>query len=164
MQEDPTRKVSLKWANRKNQTCSNCSSSLSHTTNQASQFITDNGKTQIQSLWYSFDSPSTQGFTISDSASIGKFWFEIQEGNNKIVEDQNGIGYGLQDMVMISVTSCESSSGLKLDVAVCSLVTPPHAHCIIIHRFSIRSVRDPPQAAYTSKPTKSPTVSQSSVL
>lgn len=116
MQEDPTRKVKLLWADRSGLGCTQCSSQLGHTPDQNSTFLT--GDTHITSLWYSFSNTGNQGITINAKSSISKFWFQIDEGSNRLIENQGGVGFVIQDVVMLAVSSCKTTTGLKIDIAV----------------------------------------------
>lgn len=122
MQEDATRKVTISWSDRNGHACNGCSGRLSHTPDQVSTF-TASGLT-TQSLWYSFNNPTAnqQGITISAATSISKFAFQVVAGGHTQVEDQGGVGFAIQDVVMLAVTSCDAgNNNMKLDIAVRSL-------------------------------------------
>ena len=74
----------------------------------------------IQSTWYSFNKTADSFITFDDTQSISKFWFEIDEGGKTQVEDQDGAGYALQDVVMVANTTCYKDGGpdISMDIAV----------------------------------------------
>lgn len=120
MPDDPTRQVRINWADRNGRTCNNCVGQLGHTTDQVSTFTIEGVTTQ--SSWYTFDTSKQQGFSIDATSSISKFWFTVTSGGHTDVENQGGVGFVIQDVVMLAVSSCQSGSDIKLDVAVGSKV------------------------------------------
>lgn len=63
--------------------------------------------------------------------SISSFWLEVDEGDgNKKVYDQDGAGYPVQDVIMVSKTTCAdfdrdtNKNILQLEYAV----SCPHQH------------------------------------
>ena len=75
--------------------------------------------------WYNVGPPS-DNFTVVDAATgISKFWFEVDEGSGgatTTVEDQGGVGFAVQDVVMVANSSCvvESTSTAHIQIAVSS--------------------------------------------
>ena len=64
---------------------------------------------------------------VDEATGISKFWFEVDEGDGSAVqtEDQNGLGFALQDSVMFANSSCQTTSATlgaiaRIDVAVSS--------------------------------------------
>lgn len=97
--------------------CNNCSKQLGHTADQVSTYVAYGIETK--SVWYSFNRTTTDFLNLNQNSSISKFWFEIDEGrNNTRVEDQNGVGFEIQDMVMLADSSCRDDFNFTLDIAV----------------------------------------------
>ena len=81
------------------------------------------GETSVTSMWYNIG-PLSQNYTVLDAAKgISKLWFEVDEagdGTAVRTEDQGGIGFAVQDSVMVAASSCADDSLVHVDIAVSS--------------------------------------------
>ncbi len=119
MQEDTSREVHITWSDRNGHACNGCSGRLGHIADQVSTFTV--GGLTTESLWYSFSNTSTnqQGLVINEMTSISKFMFRVVAGGHTQVEDQGGVGFAIQDVVMLALSSCDAGNDIiKLDIAV----------------------------------------------
>lgn len=127
MTENPSRTVTMLWADRQGSSCppSGCTSPSISTQEVVFSLI---GNLQgLTGTRYSFNA------TINASTSISKFWFEINEndGSDPIVVDNGGPGFVIeQDSVFIDNSRSENvllSSSFdeyrKVVVAVCDSTT-----------------------------------------
>lgn len=119
MPENLSRKITLHWADRYGNRCAECAAQLSHTPDQVG---TAYSGTNHSALWYSI--PSGEDAPRVDAATgISKFWFEVNEGDGSKndVKDQDGVGFPLQDVVVVRNTTCfdtKNGSKLRVDIAV----------------------------------------------
>ncbi|KIK56945.1 hypothetical protein GYMLUDRAFT_173768 [Collybiopsis luxurians FD-317 M1] len=104
MNNNPSRTVTLLWADRQESFCpsSGCSQQSNGTQNV---FFTIIGQMQgVTALRYQFNA------TINATSSISKFWFEVNEndGSEPIVVDNGGAGFVVeQDSVFVDVARSE---------------------------------------------------------
>jgi hypothetical protein len=120
MAENPNRVVNLVWANQGQTTkCSGCSVQLTHTPPDGNgnpgdvSLFTPGSHT---SLFYNF--PSTGAIITSSVGSTPQFWFESTENGVTTKFNQNGLGFQLQTQVLLARTTCTTSSGMRVDIAV----------------------------------------------
>lgn len=85
----------------------------------AAKFLADG--TNITSMWYSFNRTAAEPVVVNANSSISKFWFEVNEGRHSRIEDQNNVGYEVQDVVMLADSSCRQDLNLTLGIAVRSI-------------------------------------------
>ncbi|TCD65071.1 hypothetical protein EIP91_003273 [Steccherinum ochraceum] len=114
----------------------------SHTTNPLFP-----GSPSLESLWY--DLPA---ITVNATESLSNFWFEIN-GN---VEDQDGAGYAMQDVVMIANGTCLSAAAsleLVLKFALRADVQPSRVYL----KFDDFDNTDAPVLKTVDIPLSSPT-------
>ncbi|TCD65073.1 hypothetical protein EIP91_003275 [Steccherinum ochraceum] len=88
--------VKLFWKSRDGTTSPDFSVPLTLDTDHVTEPLVP-GFPSLKSLWY--DLPA---ISVNATQSISSFWFEV-DGK---VEDQNGVGYAMQDIVMMSNGSC----------------------------------------------------------
>ena len=104
MVEDPARTITLFWADRLGETCANCSAPIGHTIDQTAISISD-GEHSV--LWYSVNRTESSFIRLDENKGISKFWLEIAEGASQPkVEDQGGVGFAIQDTVMLANSTC----------------------------------------------------------
>ena len=79
------------------------------------------GAIDVDATWYSVG-PLSTNFTVLDaSAGLSKVWFELDEagdGASVVTEDQGGVGFVLQDTVMLAASSCRDGGVARVDIAV----------------------------------------------
>ncbi len=85
----------------------------------AATFLADG--TETTSMWYSFNRTANEPVVVNANSSISKFWFQVNEGRHTKIEDQNSVGYEVQDVVMLADSSCRQDLNLTLGVAVRSI-------------------------------------------
>ena len=95
----------------------------------AGKFLADG--TEITSMWYSFNRTASEPLILNSNSSISKFWFEVAEGRQTTVEDQNGVGYEVQDVVMLADSSCRQDLNLTLGIAMCFISYHTHETTLI---------------------------------
>jgi hypothetical protein len=125
MAENPSRVIKINWADRSGNACSSCSSTLGHTVNQASSSVAG-GTVKHTALWYSFNQTATQKTIIDPVAGISKFWFTVIENGTTTTYDQGGVGFAVQDALLVTTSSCvtPSNSGFTLSLKIA--VSTPH--------------------------------------
>ena len=76
--------------------------------------------TNTTSVWYQINATDIGSFVpIDETASISKFWFEVDEGDGQVkVEDQNGLGFPISDSIMLTNVTCRDSQNIDFRVAV----------------------------------------------
>ncbi|KAI0718223.1 hypothetical protein C8T65DRAFT_737454 [Cerioporus squamosus] len=124
-----TGQVRIMWANRAGHTDPSHADVLSTNDDMLASALHDGNFT---SVWYNIGPTGENFATRVDAAGLSKFWFEIDEGDRSGIrtEDQNGVGFVLQDVVMLADSSCESfdTSSITIDVAVRRDVTPSRVY------------------------------------
>ncbi|KAH8101415.1 heme peroxidase [Cristinia sonorae] len=79
----------------------------------------------LVSHWYEF-----LAVIIDAIHSISTFWFEVSHGDGSMtVEDQGGVGFQLQDVVMLASSTCSTSSGqVSLDFVIRADIEPSRVY------------------------------------
>ena len=117
-QENPQRQVKVLWKDRDGDSSPDYSAVMTHATSHSSTPLVPDSPS-ITNLWY--DVPSV---LLNSTQSMSNFWFEVDEGDgNTRIVDQGGVGYAVQDVLMISNSTCMTSSGglhISLSFAVIS--------------------------------------------
>ncbi|KAH8101441.1 putative L-ascorbate oxidase [Cristinia sonorae] len=106
-------KVVLNWKARDGRHASGNSATLLHDLTHISYPVIPDTPSDLVNRWFSF--PET---LLNANHGISNFWFDVTnaEGSKK-VENLGGAGYNLQDVIMISNTTCLSfTNGTHLDV------------------------------------------------
>nr|VWO95589.1 Histidine kinase [Ganoderma boninense] len=124
-----SRSIKLLWADRDGKTDPAYSSVLGTDEQMAATALYDG---TFGAQWYSIG-PLSDNFTVVDAATgISKFWFEVDEGNGSAgtTEDQGGLGFAVQDVVMVANSSCivESTGTARIQIAVRADKTPSRVY------------------------------------
>ncbi|RPD56148.1 heme peroxidase [Lentinus tigrinus ALCF2SS1-7] len=131
--ESTSRSAKIVWADRAGKTDTSYTDVLSTNADMVASAL-NGGNFSV--LWYNVG-PIDKNFSVlEETAGISKFWFEIDEGDGSGVrtEDQNGVGFVLQDSVMLADSSCEitsssgSSSNATIDIAVRADIQPSRVY------------------------------------
>jgi hypothetical protein len=96
MQTNPNRVVKFAWLDRNSQ-CGQGQGGCLVTATRNDTHVTTTSRNK-QALWYDFST------TIDSTASISKFWFEIDEGDgsgSKQVNSENGSPFPVEDRLFI---------------------------------------------------------------
>ena len=76
----------------------------------------------IDLLWYHMGPIPSNSTLIDATTGLSKFWFAIDDagdGTDVRIEDQNGLGFAMQDTVVFSASTCTDTPGfLRVDIAV----------------------------------------------
>ncbi|EJF61036.1 heme peroxidase [Dichomitus squalens LYAD-421 SS1] len=96
--------VKLIWADREGKTDSSYTGVLGHNDQMVASALY-NGN--VSALWYNIGPLSTNFTVVNETVGISKFWFEVSGGDSSIkTEHQNGVGFPIQDTVMLANSSC----------------------------------------------------------
>ncbi|KAI0720710.1 heme peroxidase [Cerioporus squamosus] len=129
--ESSSRLVKIIWADRAGQADPSYADVLSTNPDMVASALNDGNFT---SVWYNVGAAGKNYSTLQESAGISKFWFEIDEGDGSgaRTEDQDGVGFALQDTLMLADSSCETSSETSviatIDIAVRADVNPSRVY------------------------------------
>ena len=108
----------MRWADRTGKTEPAYVEILDRTSDMHSTAKNDGDFT---SVWYHVGSVSKKFATVDAAAGVSKFWFEVDEGDGTgmRVEDQDGVGFALQDTAMLADSSCmKPDFSPRIDIAV----------------------------------------------
>ena len=80
---------------------------------------------KTSAVWYSYAEDAGY-IRVDEVSSASKIWFEVTEGESTRTEDQTGIGFAIQDSVLLSNSSCTPQGQdpntfpqeVKIDIAV----------------------------------------------
>ena len=94
------------------------------------------GSTPVTSVWYRVGGTIQASFaTINESTGISKFWFQVDEtgdGSAVRTEDQGGVGFAMQDVVVFAASSCRvASDNYRVDIAVRYNIASPISGSLI---------------------------------
>ena len=126
MSESASRTINVLWADRTGSTHPGFTDVLGHTPGMAATAKNDG---DVDVAWYGVG-PSSRNFTLVDAgAGISSFWFSVDEGAGAAacIEDQGGAGFALQDVVILSNSSClafgaDGGAVARVDIAVSSSI------------------------------------------
>ncbi|PIL35211.1 hypothetical protein GSI_03001 [Ganoderma sinense ZZ0214-1] len=121
-----SRSIKLLWADRDGKTDPAYSSVLGTNEQMGATALYDG---TFDAQWYNIG-PLSDNFTVIDAATgISKFWFEVDEGN-ATMEDQGGVGFAVQDVVMVANSSCvvQSTGTARIQIAVRADKTPSRVY------------------------------------
>jgi hypothetical protein len=107
MPENNKRVVKMFWADRLGKQLATYQATLGHTIDMAGHSNTGELHT---SLWYSFNKTTTGNILIDPSHGVSKIWFTVTEMGRTHMYDQGGIGFVIQDTLLLSPSSCYSRS------------------------------------------------------
>ncbi|TCD64647.1 hypothetical protein EIP91_003807 [Steccherinum ochraceum] len=128
MKPNPEREVELHWKARDGSMSPTFSALLSHNPDHISRSLIPNSP-PYTSLWYDI-----RLAPIDADSSISQLWLEIDEGDGstKRIEDQNGLGFSVQDAIMLTNSTCLDLSGedtvLVLEVAIRADLKPKQVY------------------------------------
>jgi hypothetical protein len=107
MPENKKRVVKMFWADRLGNKSAAYQATLGHTIDMAGHSNTGELHT---SLWYSFNNTAAGNILIDPSRGVSKIWFAVTEMDRTHMYDQGGIGFVVQDTLLLSPSSCYSFS------------------------------------------------------
>jgi hypothetical protein len=103
MAENDQRIVKIVWADRTGKACENCQATLGHTIDQVASSNTGEKHT---ALWYSFNRTESEYPIIDPALGISKFWFTVEENGQTATYDQDGVGFAIQDALVVANSTC----------------------------------------------------------
>jgi hypothetical protein len=105
MPENKKRVVKMFWADRLGNKSAAYQATLGHTIDQVSNSSTGELHT---ALWYSFNRTETQDTLVDPTLGVSKIWFTVTEKGRTKTYDQGGIGFAIQDTLLLRSSSCFS--------------------------------------------------------
>jgi hypothetical protein len=103
MPENSNRVVKMFWADRLGKKSDAYQATLGHTIDMVSSSNTGELHT---ALWYSFNRTETEHALVDPARGVSKIWFTVTENGRTKIYDQGGVGFAIQDTMMLSTASC----------------------------------------------------------
>jgi hypothetical protein len=103
MPENQNQIVKMLWADRLGKKSDAYQVTLGHTIDQVSNSSTGEFHT---ALWYSFNRTETQNALVDPTSGVSKIWFTVTEKGRTKTYDQGGIGFVIQDTLLLGSSSC----------------------------------------------------------
>jgi hypothetical protein len=119
MQEDGERVVKMFWADRSGKKSDAYQATIGHTIDQVSNSTTGEFHT---ALWYSFNRTENEHAVVDPILGVSRVWFTTTDKNGTQTYDQGGIGFAVQDTLLMGNTSCSSfdsgSNGASFEIKI----------------------------------------------
>jgi hypothetical protein len=103
MPENNKRIVKMFWADRLGKKSDVYQATLGHTSDMASNSSTGELHT---ALWYSFSRTATENALVDPKFGVSKIWFTATEKGRTKTYDQDGVGFVVQDTLLLGDSSC----------------------------------------------------------
>jgi hypothetical protein len=103
MPENSQRIVKMFWADRLGKRSDAYQATLGHTVDQISNSIPGESHT---ALWYSFNRTTAENALVDPALGVFQIWFRVQERGTTKTHNQGGVGFAIQDTLLLGHSSC----------------------------------------------------------